>query len=99
VVGVSVDSTVNTGAWERKIGPIDFPLCSDFYPHGEVARKYGVFREGPPIPGISERAVFVLDKDARIVFVRLYGFDEVPDNAECFAVLNSLRLRQEASSA
>jgi len=36
-VGVSVESIMNTTAWEREIGPFDFPLCSDYWPHGEVA--------------------------------------------------------------
>jgi peroxiredoxin len=36
-----------------------FPLLSDFEPKGEVARKYGVYRRED---GISERALFVIDK-------------------------------------
>src|SRR5438270_13784300 len=34
VVGISVDSIMNTTSWEREIGPFDYPLCSDFWPHG-----------------------------------------------------------------
>ena len=49
VVGISVDSIMNTTAWERQIGPLDYPLCSDFWPHGEVSRKYGVLREAEPL--------------------------------------------------
>jgi peroxiredoxin len=37
---------------------LHFPLLSDFEPKGEVARRYGVYREGE---GTSERALFVLD--------------------------------------
>ena len=43
-VTVSVDSIMNTTAWEREIGPFDFPMCSDFWPHGEVCRRYGMRR-------------------------------------------------------
>jgi peroxiredoxin len=40
-----------------------FPLLSDFEPKGEVARKYGVYRRED---GVSERALFVIDKDGNI---------------------------------
>ena len=36
VVGINVDSIMNTTAWEREIGPLEFPLCSDFWPHAAV---------------------------------------------------------------
>ena len=57
LLGLSVD-----GIWchlafakDRKLR---FPLLSDFMPHGEVARAYGVYRQAE---GVSERALFVLD--------------------------------------
>ena len=49
VVGISVDSIMNTTSWEREIGPFDFPICSDFWPHGEVSRRYGVLRSRNPL--------------------------------------------------
>ena len=42
------------------------PMCADFYPHGEVTKQFGILREGPPVPGICERAVFVVDKTGTI---------------------------------
>ena len=57
VVGISGDSIFSHIAWQEKaIGILRYPLASDFHPHGNVAKTYGVFREGPPLPGISERA-------------------------------------------
>jgi mycoredoxin-dependent peroxiredoxin len=73
-VAISVDSIMNATAWEREIGPFDFPLCSDFWPHGEVSRLYGVLRDS----GAASRAVFVINKDGRVVFRDLYGDDVVP---------------------
>jgi alkyl hydroperoxide reductase subunit AhpC len=91
VVGVSVDSVFSHIAWQKHdIGPLRYPLCSDFYPHGAVAKKYGVFREGDPIPGINERAVFIVDKKGKIAFSRLYELGEQPPNEDCFAVLRKL---------
>ena len=51
VLGISVDHIMNTTSWEREIGPFDFLLGSDFWPHGEVSRQYGVLREADPFAG------------------------------------------------
>jgi peroxiredoxin len=91
VVGMSVDSIPSHIAWQEKsIGKLNFPLGSDFYPHGEVAKKFGVLREGPPIPGINERAVFILDKQGKVAFAKIYDLGEQPDNEEAFEILRKL---------
>lgn len=91
VVGISTDSIPSHIAWQKKeIGWVRFPLASDFWPHGEVARSYGVLRLGEPIPGISERAFFIVDKRGKIVFAKIYPLDRQPDNEELFAVLRNL---------
>ena len=91
VLGISVDSTWRHIAWqEKEIGKLNYPLLSDFYPHGEIARQYDVFREGPPIPGINERAVYVVDKAGKIVFAQLYELGESPDNQDVMEVLEKL---------
>lgn len=89
VVGICVDSIMNTTVWERHIGPFDFPLGSDFWPHGEVSARYGVLRTEPPMTGACERAVLVVDKNGTIVFRRQYGTDEVPDVRETLDVLGA----------
>jgi alkyl hydroperoxide reductase subunit AhpC len=92
VVGISVDSTVSHIAFqEHETGKLGFPLCSDFYPHGEIAERYGVLRLGPPIPGITERAIFILNKEGTIVFRKIYHLGEQPDLDEVFAVLRKLK--------
>jgi alkyl hydroperoxide reductase subunit AhpC len=91
VVGISVDSVFSHVAWQEKlIGKLNYPLCSDFYPHGKVAQTYGVLREGPPIPGINDRAIFIIDKNGKIVFSKLYELGEQPENDEAFGVLKKL---------
>jgi len=57
VVGVSVDNVWSHRAWAQQ-QHLSFPLLSDFWPHGEIARKYGVFLEKD---GISNRALFFID--------------------------------------
>jgi len=68
-----------------------FPSCSDFYPHGAVVSAYGLLREGPPLPGISERAAFVVDKAGKIAFAKVYALDRIPDVDEILEVLEKLQ--------
>jgi|SRR5579875_2377244 len=55
---VSVDSTFTHKAWAdaEKFG---FGLLSDFWPHGAVAKSYGVFNDDM---GIATRGTFIIDK-------------------------------------
>lgn len=90
VVGICVESIMNTTVWEREIGPFDFPFCSDFWPHGEVAQRYGVLRRVEPALGASERAIFVTDRDGRIVFRHVYGIAELPEVGDIFSTLQQV---------
>jgi alkyl hydroperoxide reductase subunit AhpC len=91
VVGMSCDSVFSHVAWQKfEVGLLNFPLGSDFYPHGEVATKYGILRTGEPLPGINERAVFIIDKEGVIRSVTILDLGEVPDNDDAFEVLRQL---------
>jgi len=91
LVGISADSIPSHTAWQKKeIGLINFPLASDFYPHGQVANLFGVLREGAPLPGVAERAIFVVGKDSKLKFAKVYPISQVPDNDDVFAVLRTL---------
>jgi len=89
-VAISVESIMNTTAWERRLGPFDFPLCSDFWPHGEVSARYGVLRESGAGAGASERTIFVVDPDGRITYRKTYGWDEVPQVGEVLDALDKV---------
>ena len=80
VIDISVDSLDSHLAWQaEEIGNMEFALCADFYPHGLVTEKFGILREGPPVPGISERAAFIVDKEGVIRFTKIYPLDQLPD--------------------
>ena len=68
------------------MGGITYPLLSDYYPHGEVAQRYGVLRS----EGKSERAIFVIDKEGIIRYVDVHNIDLQPDNEVLFQVLGDL---------
>jgi alkyl hydroperoxide reductase subunit AhpC len=91
VLDISVDSIPSHVAWRQKeVGPVKIPLCADFYPHAEVTRKFGILREGPPVAGISERAAFIVDKDGKIAFAKVYGISQLPDIDELLQALRGL---------
>lgn len=57
VLAVSVDSVFAHRAWAEQ-EKYEFPLLSDFWPHGEVAARYGVFDDEK---GLATRGTFVID--------------------------------------
>ncbi|GAA2086126.1 peroxiredoxin [Pseudolysinimonas kribbensis] len=57
LIGISVDSKATLRAWAEQEG-YDFTLLADFWPHGAVAKEYGVFLEEK---GFANRATFVID--------------------------------------
>jgi alkyl hydroperoxide reductase subunit AhpC len=92
VLDISVDSITSHVAWrQREVGAVKIPLCSDFYPHGEVTRKFDILRQGTPVPGISERAAFIVDKSGKIAFARIYPIDQLPNVEELLQALRELR--------
>jgi len=62
LLAVSVDSKYVQKQFAEHEG-YDFSVLADFWPHGEVAEKYGVFLADA---GISNRATFVINKDGEI---------------------------------
>ncbi len=56
------------------MGKLWFPVVSDFWPHGAVAKSYGVLRSS----GTSERALFVIDKQGRIRYIDVHDINTMP---------------------
>ncbi|CAN5773486.1 peroxiredoxin [soil metagenome] len=63
VLAVSCDSRHAQKMWADQRG-YNFPVLSDFWPHGEVSRAYGVFDEKL---GAARRGTFVSDTDGTLV--------------------------------
>ncbi len=62
LLGISVDNVPTLHAWVQQMGNIWFEVLSDFWPHGEVASRYGVLRGD----GTAERALIFIDHQGRI---------------------------------
>jgi len=87
VLAISCDPVQSKQAWGKSLGGITYPLVADFWPHGEVSRKYGVFNEKL---GRPDRAIFVVDKQGILRWIKHYEAGVLPDNAELLAELRKL---------
>jgi peroxiredoxin len=83
-VGISVDSIPCKREWAKILKIKNTPLLCDFWPHGAIAQKYGLFRDEN---GFSERANVIVDEKQRIIFVKIYPVHSVPDIQEIIAFL------------
>ncbi len=74
LLGITVDNIPTLFAWTNQMGKLWFPVLSDFWPHGAVAKKYGVLRAD----GVSERALFVIDKKGIIRYIDVHDINKRP---------------------
>lgn len=86
VIGISIDHVPCLQAWAESLGGINFPLLSDFWPHGSVAERYGVLRS----EGHSERAIFIIDANGFIRYIDIHDIDDQPSNDVLFAELERI---------
>ena len=91
LLGIAVDNTPTLYSWTKNMCGVDgalwFPVLSDFYPHGAVAKKYGVLRSN----GLSERALFVIDKKGIIRYIDVHDINEKPKFEVLVKVLEELK--------
>tara|TARA_B100000686_G_scaffold324409_1_gene380062 strand:- start:190 stop:648 length:459 start_codon:yes stop_codon:yes gene_type:complete len=86
ILSLSVDAVPAKLEWAKSLGGISYDLLSDFHPKGMIAEKYGVMRDD----GITDRAIFVVNKKGIIVFAKVYDIPALPDNEEVRQLLGTL---------
>ncbi|MFB0522015.1 MAG: peroxiredoxin [Desulfatiglandales bacterium] len=74
LLGISVDNIPTLFAWTNHMGKLWFPVLSDFWPHGAFAQKLGILRSN----GVSERAVFIVDKKGIIRYIDVHDINKRP---------------------
>lgn len=87
VLGISTDNVHSNDAWAKSMGGLSYPLLSDFYPHGQVALQYGVLRPN----GITERAIFVIDKQGVIRYIDIHDIAKQPPTDKIMEALDKLK--------
>jgi peroxiredoxin len=75
-LGLSVDTVPSKKAWAKSLGIEKVNLLADFWPHGEIAARLGLFNNKL---GFSERANVILDEQRKVLFVKIYPIKELPD--------------------
>ena len=86
LLGITVDNVPTLYAWTKEMGGLWFPVLSDFWPHGSVAERYGIFRSD----GVSERALFVIDKKGIIRYIDVHDINTRPDLDALIGALSDL---------
>ncbi len=85
-LGIGVDSVPSNKAWAQSMDIENTRLLSDFWPHGEVARLYGIFRDKD---GFSERANVLVDEEQKVVFAQVYPTSQLPEIEPIIDLLKS----------
>jgi len=83
-LGIGIDSVPSNKAWAESMEIKNLRLLSDFWPHGNVAQSFGVFREKD---GFSERANIILDEEQKVTFGKVYPTSQLPDFEEILKFL------------
>jgi peroxiredoxin len=83
---VSVDSTFTHRAWSDA-EHFRFGLLSDFWPHGDVAKRYGVFDSER---GVATRGTFIIDKRGVVRWKVVNPIPQARDLAEYSKALAAL---------
>jgi len=78
VLAISCDTVASLRVFAEREG-LDYPLLSDFWPHGAVAQAYGVFNEAL---GAAERGTFVIDKTGVVRWSVRSAISDARDLAE-----------------
>ncbi|UCF73273.1 MAG: peroxiredoxin [Deltaproteobacteria bacterium] len=86
LLGISVDNIPTLFAWTNHMGKLWFPVLSDFWPHGAFAQKLGILRSN----GVSERAVFIVDKKGIIRYIDVHDINKRPSLGDIVRELEKL---------
>ncbi len=86
VLGISCDTVYSLKKWAQQEG-YEFPLLSDYWPHGRVAEAYGVFDDSR---GMAIRGTFLVDVAGKIRFEEVNGPGQARDQAVWKRALNEL---------
>ena len=74
-------------AWAEQLGGLPFPLLSDYWPHGQVGKTYGIFSDER---GMDTRSAFVVDAQGVIRYSKSYAPGTIPESDELLEQLRKL---------
>ncbi|MEU3412905.1 MULTISPECIES: peroxiredoxin [unclassified Streptomyces] len=86
LLAVSNDSIHTLRVFAEQEG-LEYPLLSDFWPHGNVSRAYGVFDEDK---GCAVRGTFIIDKEGVVRWTVVNGLPDARDLGDYVKALDTL---------
>ena len=86
LISISCDPMYANKVFAEQEG-YQFQVLSDFWPHGDVAKAYGVFDENR---GCATRGSFIIGTDGKIKWMVVNGLGEARNIAEYKAALSAL---------
>ena len=90
-MGVNTDSVPSHIAFQKSLGGLSFPLAADRWPYAQTAQAYGIFpAEKHPVPFLNDRAVFIVDKNGKVAWAKVYELKQQPGQAEILEALKKL---------
>ena len=92
LLAISADNVYALREFAERNG-LQFPVLSDFHPHGKVASVFGVLGED----GRAERALFILDQDRRVRYGQVWDRQVNPGADALFQVLEEREVMKEAA--
>ena len=87
ILAISVDHPFALKSWAENQG-FDFPLLSDFWPHGAISRSYGVFNDDH---GMAVRGTFLVDKAGVVRFAEINDPGEPRDQSAWLTAMTALK--------
>jgi peroxiredoxin len=91
VVGICTDTIFSHMEFQKSLGGLKYPLASDRWPYAEVAKAYGLFpATRHTFGGMNDRAVFIVDKNGKIAWSKVYDIAEAPAISEILDQLKKL---------
>lgn len=86
LLAVSNDSIHTLRVFAEQEG-LEYPLLSDFWPHGNASRAYGVFDEDK---GCAVRGTFIIDKEGVVRWTVINGLPDARDLNDYVKALDTL---------
>ena len=87
ILQISADTVPSLKAWAEQLGGLPFPLLSDYWPHGAIGKAYGVFNDER---GMDKRSAFVLDKEGKVRYAKVYDPGTIPESKELLEQLRKV---------
>jgi len=89
-LGFSVDAQPCKKAWATALVINNVSLLADFWPHGKIAQDYGLFLDKD---GFSQRANVIVDESGKVIWVKVYPLEQLPDINEVLNILSNSKLQ------